>query len=123
MISDSENLCHLPEVTQLVNARAQIHFRLCCPPLLWLLEKRGGLTGSVSNDRTLLQGKGPSRGDRRSSKTKASPQGNPRAILSMASTPARAPIHTCCPAREEGAAHSVKGKRYVKVGALPSVTD
>ena len=44
-------------------------------------------------------------------------------FLSMASAPARAHIHTCCPAREEGAAHSVKGKRYVKVGALPSVTD
>lgn len=49
MISGLENLCHLPEVTQLVNARAQIHFRLCCPPLLWLLEQRGGFTGSVSN--------------------------------------------------------------------------
>lgn len=44
-------------------------------------------------------------------------------FLSMASAPARARIHTCCPVREEGAAHSVKGKRYVKVGALLSVTD
>ena len=91
MISGLENLCHLPEVTQLVNARAQIHFRLCCPPLLWLLEQRGGLTGSVSSDRTLLQGKGPSRGDRRRSKTKASPQGSPRAISEYGQRPCQGP--------------------------------
>ena len=108
MVSGLENLCHLPEVTQLVNARAQIHFRLCCPPLLWLLEQRGRLTGSVSNDRTLLQGGGPSRGDRRSSETKASPQGDPSAISERGQHPAGAPIHTRCPAREGGAAYSVK---------------
>lgn len=90
MISGLENLCHLPEVTQLVNARAQVHFRLCCPPLLWLFEQRGGLTGRVSGDRTLLQGKGPSRGDRRS-KTKASPQGNPRAISEYGQRPRQGP--------------------------------
>lgn len=79
-------------------------------------------SGSVSNDRTLPQGKGPSRGDRGSSETEASAQGDPRAVSEHGQHPCWGP-HPHLLSSQEGAAYSVKGKPYVKVGARLSVTD
>lgn len=57
-----------------------------------------------------------------SSETEASAQGDPRAVSEHGQHPCWGP-HPHLLSSQEGAAYSVKGKPYVKVGARLSVTD